>query len=263
MAKKKPKPLQFLSTPMKYLINTWGPMQALVSHEKIGGLEVAAQGGDKLLDDSVMHAAFNGPFSRYIRSLTALLIKLEQVLMYVSHQSDDSIGVSNELRTLLGCDAVEPEGLNQIKIEKAKKALYGAINGFFPLLEKFHDDACDLIITHLRENEISLGDNERDELRSIERVDELVRRLDTLSMDTIEAEEVLNIDSYFRYKTSIVVKNALSRTLKRHGDTEIKQAIRHLKPCFDAIKKDELRFVAENITPLEKEVSAVLKAGVA
>lgn len=249
MAKKKQVYLRNFSTNTKYTINSWTSFSELL---KKYGSSAREEAVELLLESAVLEDAFNGGFSFCMRDLANILVKIEQVLIMIRTGKEDSDSLTPELLTQFGCEKINIERLMPAKIEKLRKKILAKIGGFDRLLGELHVSSCTAIKTHLREREILINENEVTELALIESRYALVRRLDNLALGALQDDEVLSFASYFRYKTSIILKNALSRMQKSHGDNDVQQTLRKLKPCFDGIKKEANKFVVDNIHPLQK-----------
>ncbi len=256
MAKKKITYMQDFTTNSQYILNNWPSFSAIVKKYGSSNKEETLE---SLHKTKVLEDAFNGGFSFFFRDLANLLVKIEQVLTVLRAVKEDSNSVTPDFLVQFDCSKIDVNKLTPAKVEKLRKKILTKISSLDTLLRKLHQAACDTILTHLREREVFVNENERHELSLIETRHSLIRRLDNLSLKPLKEEEVLSFGSYFHYKTAIILKNAFSRLEKRQGDNEVEQMLRKIKPCFDSIENEKSKFVAEYIQPLQKDLADALQ----
>jgi hypothetical protein len=126
-------------------------------------------------------------------------------------------------------------------------------------LEKLHQASAASVLAALREQEVMLNENERQELDFIDTREGLIKRLDNLSLKSLQPEEVLSWGSYFRYKTAIVVKNAYSRLERHRNDNQVEQLLRQLKPCFETLQKEKDKFLIEAVHPFQNSLDELIR----
>lgn len=244
------------STHAKYMLHNWPSFADLAV--EFG--ETTQTLMDLLPDSAVLEDVFNGGFSFCFRSLAQILVQIERLLVVVRVHTEDSSQLTPALLALFDCSEVPLTRLVPAKLEKIRKKILNKISGFNQLLRDLHVNCCGIAKTHLREYDVMLNENEQHELAFIDSRRGLIKRLDNLSLKTLAKEDVLSFEDYFRYKLSVVIKNAFFRLQQHRSDNEVEQLLRKLKPCFEILRREKDKFVAEHIQPLQQLVAQAIVA---
>lgn len=255
MAKSTVSYMRDFSTNAKYTINNWASFAQLV--KKYGSLAKKKNPG-VLIESVVLEDAFNGGFSFCLRDVARLLVKIDQVMILVRQGKEDADSLTPDVLAQFHCEKIAVTRLVPAKVEKVGKKILSETAKFDKALQQLHAAACEAVVTHLKKVGIDVNASERDELTFIESRRGLVRRLDALSLQGLKNDEVLSLEQYFRYKTAIVIKNAMSRSQKSPSNSEVDQRVKKIKSCFETIRKDKEQFIKQRIAPLEKQLQDVL-----
>jgi hypothetical protein len=256
MAKKSIAYMQNFSTNAKYIVHNWPNFSDMVIEFASATKQTEV---DLLQDTATLEDAFNGGFSFCFRGVAQVLVQLEQVLAMVRVGNEDAEQLTPMLLADFGCSKVEVGRLVPAKLEKLRKKILNKLPGLSKQLTELHEIGCNAVLTDLREREVMINENERQELSFRDSRRGLHKRLDDLALKNMQADEVLSWESYFRYKMSVVVKNAFSRLQQHRSDNDVEQLLRKMKPCFDIIRREKDKFVAENIQPLQQLVDEAIR----
>jgi hypothetical protein len=237
------------STAAKYTINTWPQFAALIT--SYGSAE-KKESAELLQHSATLADAFNGGFSFCVREVAGVLVTLEQVLAMIRTGKEDTDLLTPRLLKEFGCEKVQVTRLIPAKIEKTRRKVLGKVGALSEALSSLYATSCDAIAAGLKAQGIALNENEGRELAFLETRRGLAARLADLSLSGLAGNQVLSYHQYMHYKTSTVLKNALSRMGKGHQNNDVDKAMKALKPSFDAVKKEQQKLTAEHIEPIKK-----------
>ena len=249
----------FMSTTARLIIKKWGSFHELICSSSVVTLLDDFDFTERLAPQNLVQNAFFGLYSPIFRALLSPLMRLEPSIILLNLDVGLTGDALDALKKQYGLGENDISGLSLPKCEKLQKKVLTEIGKLKDPLSLYHQESCQLVLTHLEENSIILSENERSEFFLSESWEGLNKRLDDFSIASLEPGKPLSLSSYFRHKLSIFIRNALSRNHKSHGDSDVSQILKRLKKMFSILDKKESEFLREFVKPLMDDVESAMK----
>lgn len=247
MAKPNSRFMSEFSTAAKYAVQNWPRMTALI--KKYGA--APKDSPTDLLPTVVLQDVFNGGFSFCFREWTAMLTKIEQVLVLLRDWKESPAALTPDAVKQFHCEGVEITKVALAKVEKLRKKLLSDMKKQDKLLQELYAQACELVQKQLAGQGVVLNPQQQKMLNSISTRRALHHHLTQAKQTSFAPIAVLSFSDYFKHKTRMVLASS---------PVNAEAQVQKLSGCFQSIEKLAEQWVARHIQPMQKQLQDALRA---